>query len=102
MKFFAEFYQLSNGYIDGTIPPQFSEDHIKPIRVLGDRGLIYIDGRLADRSIHAIAADECKKRGYMGYKLGISINGNTSRLFSLDKKTDLQTIGERINARGNK
>jgi hypothetical protein len=94
MKYFAEFYKLSTGYVEGSIPPRF-DGPVKFIRALGDRGTILIDGRLDDYTIHAIAADECKKRGFLGYKIGINSTGNVSRFFSVQDKTDLETASSR-------
>ena len=74
MKTYAQFFQLSTGYIPGTIPPQFGER--KPIEATGDRGLIQIDGRLSLNSMHEIAESECNKRGYFGWML---LRGNALR-----------------------
>lgn len=69
MTTYAEFYHNSTGYIDGTIPPQFSAEHIKPIPACGDRSIIWLDGRMSRCNMHYIAAEECAKRGFIGYKL---------------------------------
>jgi hypothetical protein len=45
MKVYAQFYKNSSGYIEGTIPPQFSEDHVKPIEAIGSDGVFILDGR---------------------------------------------------------
>lgn len=42
---YAQFYQLSTGYIPGTIPPQFGEKKI--IEATGDRSIVIIGGRLS-------------------------------------------------------
>lgn len=42
---YAQFKVLSTGYIDGSIPPQFSDDHKKPIDLLGSDGVAVLDGR---------------------------------------------------------
>lgn len=64
---YAQFYQLSTGYIPGTIPPQFGEKKI--IEATGDRSIIIIDGRLSRINQDMIARQECIKRGYIGYSL---------------------------------
>ena len=72
MKTFAEFYTLSTGYIAGTIPPQFGKPQL--ISATGDRSVIQIDSRLSHKNAMKIAEDECKKRGYIGYKI---LQGNS-------------------------
>ena len=64
---FAQFYQLSTGYIPGTIPPKFGTP--APIEALGDRAVIIIDGRLLESFQNHIARQECIKRGYIGYSM---------------------------------
>lgn len=81
MKTFAEFYTWSTGYIAGTIPPQFGKPEL--ITACGDRATIQIDSRLSHDNIKMIAANECKKRGYIGYKIlkGKSLLECTSKTF---------------------
>lgn len=64
---YAQFYQLSTGYIPGTIPPQFGEKKI--IEASGDRSTIIIDARLSLFNKDTIARQECEKRGFIGYSL---------------------------------
>lgn len=45
MKVYCQFKVLSTGYIQGTIPPQFSEDNKKPIDLIGSEGVYILDGR---------------------------------------------------------
>jgi len=56
---FAQFYQKA-------IWPIGTEEIIE---ASGDRSVIILDGRERNQTHHAIAAHECKKRGYAGYKL---------------------------------
>ena len=35
----------------------------------GDRGIIQIDARLSRHNMHLIAQEECRKRGFHGYRL---------------------------------
>jgi len=65
--YYAQFFQLSTGYIAGTIPPQFGEK--KPIEATGDRGVIILDGRESKNNMHAVAEIECNKRGFIGWQL---------------------------------
>lgn len=72
----------------------------------GDRSVISIDGRLSDRNLHAIAADECKRRGFCAYRIHAGDNLARAvprgKLVNVERMTNLQTISERINAqRGN-
>lgn len=54
MKYWAQFYHYRNGsFVEGV----------------GDRQLIFLDGRLTPANMEAIAAAECKKRGYAGWRL---------------------------------
>lgn len=66
---YVQFYQLSTGYVPGTIPPWFDAAYRAPIEATGDRSVVVIDGRLRTDSIARIAADECAKRGYVGWIL---------------------------------
>jgi len=54
MKHWAQFYELRNG------------SYVEPC---GDRQLVFIDGRLSRANMEAIAASECDKRKYDGWRL---------------------------------
>lgn len=69
MPTFAEFYHNSTGYIEGTIPPEFSPEHVKPIPACGDRAIVWLDGRMSHLSLHETAMKTCEERGFIGYKL---------------------------------
>ncbi len=45
MKTYAILQVLSAGYIDGTIPPKFSDDNKKPIDMCGSDSIVNLDGR---------------------------------------------------------
>lgn len=64
---FAEFYQMSTGYVKGTIPPIYREP--VPIPACGDRSVILIDQRIKLEAADKIARYECEKRGYVGYAI---------------------------------
>lgn len=66
---YAQFFQLSTGYVRGTIPPVFDDAHKKPIEACGDRAVIAIDGRINMESAKQIARRTCKERGYIGYQI---------------------------------
>lgn len=54
MRYWAQFYHLrGDRYVEGA----------------GDRQLVYIDGRLNRGNMNAIAAKECSRRGYDGWRL---------------------------------
>ncbi len=55
---YAQFYQMSTGYIPGTIPPQFGEPQL--IEASGDRSVIVLDGRILESFNLNIARQECK------------------------------------------
>lgn len=90
MKTFAEFYTWSTGYIAGTIPPQFGEP--KLIAATGDRATIRIDSRLSPDNIKTIAENECKKRGFVGYKI---LKGNS--LLECTAKTFIVRVNNHAN-----
>lgn len=64
---YAQFYQMSTGYIPSTIPPQFGEPRL--IEASGDRSVIVLDGRILESFNLNIARQECKRRGYVGFSL---------------------------------
>jgi len=45
MKAYVQFFTNSTGYVQGTIPPVFSKDNIKPVELLGSEGVYILDGR---------------------------------------------------------
>lgn len=69
MKYWAIFYQLSTGYVAGSIPPRFEESAKYPIEACGDRAVLRLDGRLSPDKFHDIAADWAKRHGFVGYSL---------------------------------
>lgn len=65
---FAQFYQLSTGYVAGSIPPCFDGPRV-PIEACGDRAVIVLDGRRRLESQIQLAREECGKRGFVGFAL---------------------------------
>ena len=66
---YAQFYQMSTGYVEGTVPPRFDAAHKKPIEACGDRAVVIIDARLTPTNAAKIAREECIKRGFVGYRI---------------------------------
>ena len=97
MKVYAQFWSLDTGYIAGSNPPKFGDP--RPAQATGDRAVIMLDGRNRSEAWHAIAADEAKRRGYVGYTLhrGERIGAPAcTKLVRVDGLTDLQTVSKRI------
>ena len=69
MKTFIQFYSLSTGYIQGTIPPKFDKAHAKPIEAMGSDGVLLVDGRWSKSTQHEKAREYAKARGFIGYTL---------------------------------
>ena len=66
---FAQFYQFSTGYVEGTIPPVFREEAKKPIPACGSSGIMRLDAR---KSLALLAGElviACKARGYIGFTI---------------------------------
>lgn len=59
---FAEFYHMS-------VPGDWNNNVSKPIPACGDRAVIILDGRRSRDAHLRIAREECKRRGYIGFKL---------------------------------
>lgn len=66
---YAQFFQYSTGYIPGTIPPQFDPVRRELIEATGDRSVIVLDARIRPTDNAAIAARECKARGYVAWAI---------------------------------
>ena len=89
MKAFAQFWQLSTG-----LPLSKPE----PIHACGDRAVIILDGRNTSDAWHAIAADEAKKRGYIGYTIhkGERFDAPAAcAMVSVQGMSDLETASRR-------
>ena len=54
MKTYATLQILSTGYIQGSIPPEFSDDNKKPIDMCGTDSIVNLDGR---KSIYNLQND---------------------------------------------
>ena len=82
MKTFIQFYSLSTGYIQGTIPPKFDKAHQKPIEALGSDGVLFVDGRWSKRTQHEKAREYAKARGFIGYTLGHRLGDYSGRSYA--------------------
>ena len=83
---YAQFKVLSTGYIDGSIPPQFSDDHKKPIDLLGSDGVAVLDGR---KTITNLIFDAIKI-------MNNHINKNSIIGFEIIKANDFRGNGKRL------
>jgi len=70
-QIFAEFYHLYHR--DDGRTSYYAEG-------VGDRSVIILDGRMSTYNQHFIALQECRKRGYDGYRIA---RGTFSRPFYL-------------------
>ena len=65
---FIQFYSMNTGYIEGTIPPQFSENK-KPIPACGIDSIHKCDGRWSLSTIRNVAKELGHARGFIGYSI---------------------------------
>ena len=82
MKTFIQFYRLSTGYIQGTIPPKFDKAHAKPIEALGSDGVLFVDGRWSKSTQHEKAREYAKTMGFIGYTLGHRLGDYSGRSYA--------------------
>lgn len=77
---YVQFFQNSTGYIAGTIPPQFSPEHVKPIPECGSDSVLHLDGRFSMSTCVRIARDACRnRRGCVGFTLNAGRSYSDSR-----------------------
>lgn len=75
MKVYVRFYTNSTGYIEGSIPPQFTPENVKPIPVVGTDGVFILDGRNTLRNMIYNAESRMNKmnrnlnKGFVGFKI---------------------------------
>ena len=73
MKHYIQFMTLSTGYIQGTVPPQFSDENKKPIDLLGSDGIVYLDNRLNLNNMiekgFNVLNKHIKKNSIVGFKV---------------------------------
>ena len=66
---YVQFFQMSTGYVQGSVPPLFYENNRTPIKACGDRGVVRVDGRISRDRVAAIARRTAIERGYVGYQV---------------------------------
>jgi hypothetical protein len=68
---YAKFYQLSTGYVEGTIPPVYKEEAKKPIEKLGSDSYTRLDARLTNANLKIKAAEIARQRNAIGFDIRI-------------------------------
>jgi len=63
--YYAQFYQLSTGYVPGSIPPKFDPKLVALVPAVGSEQILKLDGRL-HRATHLQQATEHARR--LGFK----------------------------------
>ena len=69
MKVYVQFYHASTGYIEGSIPPRFSESNKKPIELCGSDGVFVLDGRKNIATMKDDANDRVQKINKFGKQI---------------------------------
>lgn len=69
MMRYAQFYSESTGCVPGSIPPRFDPARAELIEACGDRAVVIIDARIRPEAAGQIAAQECAKRGFKGWRM---------------------------------
>lgn len=69
---YIQFYTLSTGYVEGTVPPEFDEALVKPVEGVGSDSVLILDGRLNYAHCKLEADYEMqspRRHRYCGYQL---------------------------------
>lgn len=66
---FAQFWQQSTGYVEGSLPPRFEEEHVKPIHACGSDSIYWCDNRMTLRNRANIAREVCRQRKFIGFTI---------------------------------
>ena len=69
MKVYVQFYHLSTGYIEGSIPPRFSDENKKPIELCGSDGVFILDGRNNIETMEEDAQQRMQKLNKFGKQI---------------------------------
>ena len=69
MQVYVQFYQNSTGYIAGSIPPRFSDEHIRPIEMCGSDGVFILDARNSLETMKDDANDRMQKLNKFGKQI---------------------------------
>lgn len=76
---YIQFYRLSTGYIEGTVPPQFDKNAIKSIEACGSDGVMKVDGKFGPATIRTMAESVCQNRKFVGWQLMQGASFSSSR-----------------------
>ncbi len=66
---FAQFYQMSTGYVPNTIPPKFDLAHKTPIPACGSDSVYLFDGRKKVENCLEEVRYICKHYNYIGFTI---------------------------------
>ena len=84
MKAHVQFLIKSTRYIAGSIPPQFSKEHVKPIDLLGSDGVKILDGRYSLDTcinvVHEIWGKHLHKNQIIGFEIKHGPNFTNNRV----------------------
>jgi hypothetical protein len=78
MKRYCQFLKMSTGYVEGSIPPIFSEEEKYPIDALGTDGVFVLDARkslfnqVVDIELRAAQLENVQH--FIGFKIIESVN----------------------------
>jgi len=89
-NYFIQFYHLSTGYVQGTIPPVFKKSARVPIPACGSDSIYFCDGRHSMRSRVRIAREICKDRKFVGFTIeqGDLLNSSIVRKLEVNNRID--------------
>lgn len=67
--YYIQFFNLSTGYVPGSVPPRFDDAYKTLQPACGDRAVIRVDGRTTAANVAWLAVGECTARGFAGYQV---------------------------------
>lgn len=69
MSMWAQFWQPSTGYVEGSLPPRFEKAAVRPIYCCGSDGIIKLSGQRKNVGAVHVAREECRRRKWIGFTL---------------------------------
>jgi hypothetical protein len=63
MKIHAQFFVLSTGYVEGSLPPRFEASNRKPTPACGSDGVLVLDGRRCITNLCKVARTHAENSG---------------------------------------
>jgi hypothetical protein len=66
---YIQFQKYSTGYIEGSIPPKYSNEHIKLIDAVGSDRVFKLDGRKSLETQIIVGKKLTKKRKFISFKI---------------------------------